>query len=89
MNNPMMPDRILIENTIIAVATIVTANYEPTARILAINFVDKSKLIFRDDSAEAVWDFLKDQLYGCYDLLPNWKPSKPYSPLGDKERASR
>ena len=84
MNNPMMPDRILIENTIIAVSAIVTVNYESTARILALTFVDKSKLIFRDDSAEAAWNFLKDQLYGCYNLLPNWKPSKPYSPLCNK-----
>ena len=84
MNNPMMPDRILIENTIIAVATIVTANYEPTVRTLTLTFVDKSKLLFFNDSAEAAWNFLKDQFYGCYDLQPNRKPSEPYSPLGDK-----
>ena len=88
MNSPIMPDRILIENTIIAVAAIVKVKYHPTNRILTLILTDGSET-FRDDSAEAAWDFLKDQLYGCYDLLPNWKPSKPYSPLGDKERANR
>ncbi len=73
MNNPLFPDRILIENTVIAVSAIVKADYNPTARRLTLTLIDRSELNFRDDLAESAWDFLISRIYGCTEPLPEWK----------------
>lgn len=73
MNNPLFPDRILIENTIIAVSAIVKADYNPTARKLTLTLINQSELNFRNDLAESTWDFLKSRIYGCTEPLLDWK----------------
>jgi hypothetical protein len=81
MNNPLFSDRILIENTIIAVSAIVKADYNPTSRKLTLTLIDRSELNFRDDLAESAWDFLTSRIYGCTEPLPDWKRSEPYGLL--------
>ncbi|MEG3899011.1 MULTISPECIES: hypothetical protein [unclassified Microcoleus] len=76
MNNPICPDRISIENTVIAVAAIIKADYNPTARKLTLVLVDKSEIDLKDDLAESTWDFLRSRIYGCTDPLALWLPYK-------------
>ncbi|PSB49755.1 hypothetical protein C7B67_16395 [filamentous cyanobacterium Phorm 6] len=73
MNNPLCPDRILIENTVITVSAIVKADYNPTARRLTLILINQSEFTFRDDFAESAWDFLRSQIYGCTEPLADWK----------------
>ncbi len=79
MNNPLIADRILIGNTIIAVSAIVKADYNPTARRLTLTLIDRSELNFRDDLAESAWDYLRSRIYGCNEPLGDWEnaTSKP------------
>lgn len=69
----MCPDRISIDNTMIAVTAIIKADYNPTARRLTLILVDKSESELRGDLAEATWDFLTSRVYGCFDPLSLWE----------------
>ncbi len=81
MNNPLCADRILIQNTIIAVSAIIKADYNPTARRLTLTLIDRSELNFRDDLAESTWDFLRSRIYGCTEPLLDWKRPESYGLL--------
>ncbi len=93
MNNPLCADRILIENTIIAVSAIVKADYNPTARRLTLTLINQSELNFRDDLAESAWDYLRSRIYGCNEPLGDWEnaTSKPKTTLdsGGKYRVNQ
>lgn len=88
MNNPLCADRILIENTIIAVSAIIKADYNPTARRLTLILIDRSEINIKNDLAESTWDFLTNQFYGCTEPLPLWeistnKPKTTFHPSSE------
>ena len=88
MNNPLCADRILIENTIIAVSAIVKADYNPTARRLTLTLINQTELNFRNDYAESAWDYLRSRIYGCNEPLSDWenatrKPKTTFHPSSE------